>query len=82
MRPTREAVQQVLTRLRAADPALKRFGAEGHGYRLNSPLVEAEAVAVEQRLGVALPAEYRAFVTRVGDGGAGSMLAATARACC
>jgi hypothetical protein len=71
MRPTREAVQQALTRLRAADPTLKQFGAQGHGYRLNPPLAEAEAVAVEQRLGVSLPTEYRAFVTQVGDGGAG-----------
>ena len=67
----REAVQQVLTRLRATDPAMKRFGADAHGYRLNPPLTEPEAVAVERWLGVTLPAEYRAFVTQVGDGGAG-----------
>ena len=46
MRPTREAVQQMLARLRADDPTLKRFGAEGHGYRRNPPLTGAETAAI------------------------------------
>ena len=71
MAPRTEDVRRELARLRAADPSLEQFGARAHGYRLNPPLAEAEAVAVEEKLGITLPAEYREFVTQVGDGGAG-----------
>ncbi len=70
MRMTRDDVHQALARLRnSASPA--DYEAKAHGYRLHPPLSEAEALAVEERLGVRLPAEYREYVTLIGDGGAG-----------
>lgn len=53
------------------DGGFKPFGWEGHGMRLNPPLAEPGVAAFERMHGVELPAEYRAFITRVGDGGAG-----------
>lgn len=65
---------QVLFRLaglRRADPECRVFGAGEHRYALRPLLPEAEVRALEGRAGITLPADYRAFVTRVGDGGAG-----------
>ena len=70
MRMTRDDVQQALARLRNA-PSAEDYEAKAHGYLLHPRLSEAEAISVEARLGVRLPAEYREFVTLVGDGGAG-----------
>ena len=69
MQMTRDDVQKALACLRASDA--DDYEAKAHGYRLHPPLSEAEALAVEQRLGARLPTEYREFVTLVGDGGAG-----------
>ena len=53
---------------RAREAGAQPFGMAGHGMRLEPPLPEDEVAAIEARLGVALPEEYRGFVTRVGDG--------------
>ncbi|WP_245239532.1 SMI1/KNR4 family protein [Streptomyces sp. MZ04] len=47
------------------------FGRYGHGFELRPVLTEEQVLAVEWRLGVALPAEYRSFLLQVGAGGAG-----------
>ncbi len=47
------------------------FGADGHRFRLNEPLLESEVDAFESKYNVKLPADYRAFLIHVGDGGAG-----------
>jgi hypothetical protein len=57
--------------LRRTDPGFTRFGCEEHSYLLNEPLTESEVTAFEDRYGVSLPGEYRAFLLQVGDGGAG-----------
>jgi hypothetical protein len=57
---------------RARERDARPFGAESGGIPpLNPPLVEDEVAAIEARLGVMLPEEYRGFITRMGDGGAG-----------
>ncbi|HEX5541068.1 MAG TPA: SMI1/KNR4 family protein [Micromonospora sp.] len=50
----------------------RRFGADHHGFRLGPPLPEAEVASFEHRHSVVLPADYRAFITRIGHGGTGS----------
>ncbi|MFE9975755.1 SMI1/KNR4 family protein [Streptomyces hirsutus] len=47
------------------------FGSHGHRWALEEPLAEDELTELETQLGVSLPAEYRAFLTQVGAGGAG-----------
>jgi hypothetical protein len=54
-----------------ADPNRRRFGARHHDYRWRPPLADARVAAIEDELGVALPAAYRRFVTALGDGGVG-----------
>ncbi|HPF39783.1 MAG TPA: HEAT repeat domain-containing protein [Phycisphaerae bacterium] len=58
-----------LERVRAR--GLKCFGSEQHGFRLNPPLSEEAVRAFEAEHGVRLPEDYRAFLTKVGNGGAG-----------
>src|SRR5207248_1740602 len=47
------------------------FGSLAHRYRLNSPLREPELKVFERSQGVTLPADYRYFITQIGNGGAG-----------
>jgi len=47
------------------------FGAETHGFDLNPVLNESAVATFERTHGVHLPSVYRAFLTLVGDGGAG-----------
>lgn len=56
---------------RVREMGAQPFGAESHGMRLHPPLSPEAVAAMEARIGVALPEEYRAFITRIGDGGAG-----------
>src|SRR5262245_16016748 len=68
-----ERVEQIAAKLRP----VARYGYRG-GYRpfggvgrLWPPLTEQQVSAFETRHGIELPAEYREFITRVGDGGLG-----------
>jgi hypothetical protein len=47
------------------------FGATTHRYRLGPPVDEARLAGFEAAERVGLPADYREFLGRVGDGGAG-----------
>lgn len=47
------------------------FGADWHQFRTHPPLSEDAVQAFEDRHAVRLPAEYRGFLTEVGNGGAG-----------
>jgi hypothetical protein len=66
-----EGILHKLALLRNADPQFRVFGTDHHHYQLNPCLTESEARAFEQRYGVTLPEEYRAFLLRAGNGGAG-----------
>ena len=64
-------VRARIRELAARDPDRSRFGADTHRYQLSPALPEAEVRAFEAVHGIDLPAEYRSFVTEVGDGPAG-----------
>lgn len=69
-----DAIPPRVRALSARDPHRSVFGAEapgGHDYRLVPPVSEEALAAFELRERVRLPAAYRAFLTRVSNGGAG-----------
>ena len=63
-------IQQKLAQAKAADKDLEVFGASSHKYHLNPPVNEAEVLAFEEKYGVSLPEDYRAFVQTIGDANA------------
>lgn len=64
-----QAVRRGLFRLACRRPDI--FGAIDHGFVLNPPRSEADVGAFETKYGIRLPADYRHFITQIGDGGAG-----------
>lgn len=71
MRFDLRALLDDLARLRAADRAFALFGAETHSYQLHRVVPEEEVAKFEKDFEVALPDDYRQFLTEVGNGGAG-----------
>lgn len=67
--PFADRIRHKLQQVRAR--GLTCFGANGHHFQLNLTLSEDEVLAFEQEHGVELPADYRMFLTQVGNGGAG-----------
>jgi hypothetical protein len=47
------------------------FGADAHGFHLNPTLPEGDVRAFELRHSISLPRDYREFLIKVGNGGAG-----------
>jgi hypothetical protein len=66
-----DGIRDRLAMVRELDPKLRIFGADRHRYQLAPPIDAARLAEVGARFGVALPDGYRAFVTELGDGGAG-----------
>jgi hypothetical protein len=64
-------LDDLLRRLRAADPGFRVFGSKRHRYRLGPTLTESELAAFESANRVRLPEDYRRFLSVVGNGGAG-----------
>ncbi|MEV4333395.1 SMI1/KNR4 family protein [Streptomyces sp. NPDC049597] len=64
-------VRERVQALAGTPGAVQVFGFHGHGFRLEDPLTPQELAALEERLGVRLPEDYRAFLLHVGAGGAG-----------
>ncbi|WP_031069681.1 SMI1/KNR4 family protein [Streptomyces sp. NRRL WC-3742] len=64
-------VRERVLALRKAPGAAKVFGANGHGFRLDPPLSEAEVAEAERQFGVSFPPAYRTFLLEVAAGGAG-----------
>ena len=62
-------VRTLVARLRATDPARSVFGASGHHFEFREPIKEGELIAWEREHHVELPAEYRAYLLELGNGG-------------
>jgi hypothetical protein len=63
------AVEAAISRLREIQAEV--FGADGHRFQMNPALPESEAAEFEQDHKIALPSDYRQFLTGLGNGGAG-----------
>ncbi|MEJ8305444.1 HEAT repeat domain-containing protein [Saccharibacillus sacchari] len=67
-------LERIVWKLKMAmrrDDALKEFGANRHGYRMNAPLELEKIAKFEAESGIALPYEFSEFLQVVGNGGAG-----------
>jgi len=62
---------QNLERVRANGSTFGIFGEDSHRYELHAPLLEEDVSAFENEHAIRLPDDYRQFLTRVGNGGAG-----------
>ena len=60
-----------LQELAQKDQKRKVFGASSHDYRLNPPLDVDVVESFETKHGIALPKDYKRFITEIGNGGAG-----------
>lgn len=66
-----QQIRELVQRLAVADASLRVFGADMHRYRLGPCLSEEAVAAFESAHRIELPADYREFLLRVGNGGAG-----------
>lgn len=64
-------IHHALQELRSTPTSRAIFGAVGHKFVLNPVLSETEVQAFETMHRISLPADYRRFLTQVGNGGAG-----------
>nr|MCU0339511.1 SMI1/KNR4 family protein [Spirosomataceae bacterium] len=65
------SIKGKLDQLRQLDTNLEIFGSEKHKYVLNPPLLSETIEQFETKYKVNLPTEYVAFLTILGNGGAG-----------
>lgn len=65
-------IQVLLNNKAKLDPNFLAFGAQNHGYQLNAPITESDLTTFEQKLGCLLPTDYRDFLLKIGNGGAGA----------
>jgi len=64
-----QQIQNSLRRL--SDAPITLFGADSHHIILNPPLTEDEILTFQQFHQITLPEDYRHFLSRIGNGGAG-----------
>jgi hypothetical protein len=64
-------IRSTLQQLRGTPSAASVFGASAHEFVLAPPLSATDVEAFERRHAIALPDDYRWFITEIGDGGAG-----------
>ena len=68
---TPSAVLTALARKQQSDPECEVFGAQSHRYCLRPVIKEKPLVRLEKKHGLMLPHDYRTFLKRNGNGGAG-----------
>ena len=67
-----EQVERILDKLaQVRQRGLSCFGSQKHQFRLNPPMREKEVQRFEAKHKVSLPPDFRCFLTRAGNGGAG-----------
>jgi tetratricopeptide (TPR) repeat protein len=64
-------VAAAIAHLATHDTVFDAFGSGSHHYHFEAPLSEERVLAIEAEHGVQIPADYRAFITRVAASGAG-----------
>ncbi|HJT30988.1 MAG TPA: SMI1/KNR4 family protein [Pirellulales bacterium] len=64
-------ITRLLSKLRREDRQRLVFGSAMHDYKLNPPTPVLTIEEFEARHGITLPADYRLFITQIGNGGAG-----------
>lgn len=64
-------IQEKIKQLKDLDIDLIIFGADTHDYILSPVLTIEEVIQFEQDNEITLPQEYTAFITQIGNGGAG-----------
>jgi len=64
-------VTALLAEMRLQDPYLQKFGAATHCYTLQPCLPQRRLDEFEKAIGTMIPEDYRDFLLRFGDGGAG-----------
>jgi len=67
----REFVLEKLAKKKELDPDLLGFGIARHNYELQPPIKESKLIKLEKEYGISIPEDYRNFLLKVGNGGAG-----------
>jgi SMI1 / KNR4 family (SUKH-1)/HEAT repeats len=62
-------IRSKLDQARDSDAQFEVFGSETHRYQLGDCLSAGSIEALEKRISVALPEDYRAFIEHIGNGG-------------
>jgi hypothetical protein len=66
-----DEILEKLELLRSLDKEFSVFGSNVHRYELNQPLSDIEFSIIEKKYGCTFPENYKHFITKVGNGGAG-----------
>lgn len=66
-----DKIRNKLEQLRQLDPYFEIFGASKHQYKINPKVSAQKLKQFEADHKIKLPAEYAAFITQIGNGGAG-----------
>ena len=69
--PFTERIRTLASLAASVDPLCRIFGAEKHRYGFAEPASAQAVQAVQEQLGVTFPASYAAYLTQLGNGGAG-----------
>lgn len=65
-------IKSKVDQVRQRDPEREVFGSDSHEYEWDDPVNMEEVFRFEEHHNITLPAEYKAFITTLGNGGPGS----------